>query len=257
MDASLIRSPEQKVYNTFPDYGRRDSCVEDLIVLNAINTAQGNTISAIADGTRDAVKETADGTRTTTKAAYDAGLAAVEAANRNGIAAIKETSDASRDNIRETSRAGSDNIRETSRVGSDLASQLSEARLAMAIADGLIRKDIADSSRDNLIAIKDNGFAIREEGSRTREKLCEVEHNLEKSIFAVEKETLKGFHQTQLEALKNKCELEAKIDAICCCVDKDGAATRALIEANANKVLERENSDLRWKIALQHNHHKD
>ncbi len=228
----------------YPHSIRRDDCLSDLVVLNAINTASNGLNNAIADGTRDAIK-----------AAHDAGIASTEAANRNGIAGIKETADASRDAIRETSRVGSDLANAISDTRSSIERTSLENRLATQVIAGELRQSINDTSRDNLIAIKDNGFAIREEGCKTREVVFS-------ESCKTREEILKGFHQTQLEALKNKCELDARILSEscetraliekCCCEQKEQAAvTRALILSEGQKRLETENADLRLKLVLR------
>ncbi|MGL5113598.1 MAG: hypothetical protein ACRC6O_13275 [Flavobacterium sp.] len=218
---------------------RYDNCQNDLIL-------QGNLHNQIGSGVRDAIKETSDAARD-----------AMEASNRNGIAAIKETSDSARDNIRETSRVGHDLSKDISDARSESSRGDAEGRLQTAIISGEIRELVNTTAASNLIAIKDNGFSIREEGCKTREKICDTEHNLTKQIFSLEKETLKGFHQTQLEALKNKCDLEAKL-AECCCELKalslsENNATRALILSEGQKVLAAENSNLKLELLLKNN----
>lgn len=232
--------------------------------LNALQTGFTGNLNAVHQNTASVIASSAQGTRD-----------AMEASNRNGIAVLKEVADASRDSIRETARVGFDNIRETSRVGSDLAKDVSDARssvertsaenrLQMAIASGEIRELIGTTSTVNLLAIKDNLAAIKEESCKnvmeTIKQGCETREVVKDKFYELNTEMLKGFANTQLEALKNKCDLEAKI-AECCCEQKaltisESNATRALILAEGQRRLESENADLRLKVLLNDNNGK-
>ena len=245
----IVNSP-----NNGYGYGRDRDCVEELIVQNTINAGATSNLEATHRNTTAVIGAIGSAARDT-----------IEASNRNGIAGIKETSDVGRDNIRETSRAGSDNIRETARgasenlretarVGADLAGSISdlrsaiertngESRLSMALASGEIRELINTTAASNLMAIKDNGFAIREEGCKTREVVND-------RFYTLNTEMLKGFAASQLEALRNKCDLEKQIAEICCCVEKDGNVTRSLVLAENTKRLESELQEARLKAAI-------
>ncbi len=119
-----------------------------------------------------------------------------------------------------------------------LASQAAaEGRLSTIINGSEIRELISSTATTNLMATKD-------EGCKTREVLGA-------QIWGLEKETLKGFATTQYEALKNKCELEAKLAECCCKLEMEHANTRALILAEGNKRCESENANLRMELLLR------
>lgn len=221
-------------------YGRRDDCVEEMIVQNTIHTGTVSNLNATHRNTADVLSAVAQGTRDS-----------MEASNRNGIAGIKETSDVGRDNIRETSRAGSDNIRETARgasdnlretarVGADLAGGISdlrsaiertngESRLATTISSGEIRELINTVGSANLMAIKDNGFAIREEGCKTREKVLEESYRTREK--SAEQHAALQLQQCKDHAalLAQNAALDVKVsglkEAICCCIKEATAGT--------------------------------
>jgi hypothetical protein len=267
MNTTILPTPPTSGAIVTGGYDRGyDNAVAELITNNNVADNGRAILTAIANGDAEVIAAGQVGHLANQKATMDASVAGINATNLNGVAGIKETSDASRDNIRETSRVGSDLGHAISDARSSVERTSAENRLATAIAAGEIRELIGKTGFDNLVAVKDNGFAVREEGCKTRETVLidgcktreqEAEHfsklqyQAEKNKNDIEKEMLKGFHTTQLEAQKNACELAAKLAECCCKLEMEHFTTRALILAEGTKRLESENSNLRMELLLK------
>lgn len=217
-------------------YKGYDNALAELITNNNIADNSRAVLTAIANGDAAIIAADQAAHLANQKATMDASISGINAANLNGVA-----------NTEATNRNGLANITSTERnageIRMNVAKEAGESRLAAAIGNSEIRELIRETTTDNLIAIKDNGFAIREEGCKTREHLGQ-------KLWDLEKETLKGFHQTQLEAQKNEAKLSAQL-AECCCENKLlQKETQALILSENTRKCEAENQELRTKLMI-------
>lgn len=226
---------------TSGDHDRNNnSCLAELVTNNNIADNGRAILSAIANGNAAIIAADQSAHLANQKATMDASVAGINATNLNGVS-----------NIEATNRNGLANVTSTERNGGeirmDIAKEAGESRLASAISSSEMRELINATSTANLVAIKENGFTIRDEACKTREILA-------KQIWDLEKETLKGFHATQLEAQKNEAKLSAQL-AKCCCENeiltlKQGTETRALILAESARKCETENVELRTRLMI-------
>jgi len=155
-------------------------------------------------------------------------------------------------------KAISDGTRETANVGAVIGAAIErssgDGKLNAAIIADRITEVVNRTGVTNLLAIKDTQNTVEKEGGRTREVLGA-------QINLLERETLKGFAESQYKALENKCALEAQAAANkaelaaqiaeCCCEARaDAAATRALILAENARKTEQEAQDLRMQLLI-------
>lgn len=224
-----------------------DNGLAELITNNNIADTRGDILTAIASGNAAIIAADQAGHLINQKATGDASVAGINATNLNGVS-----------NTEATNRNGLANITSTERnsgeIRMNIAKEAGESRLATAIGNSEIRELIRETATDNLVAIKDNGFAIREEGCKTREVVftenCKTREILGQKLWDLEKETLKGFHQTQLDAHKNKEELARQL-AECCCENKLlQKETQALILSENTRKCEIENQELRTRLMI-------
>lgn len=228
-----------------------DNAIAELITNNNIADNSRAVLTAIANGDAAIIAADQAGHLINQKATMDAAVSGINATNLNGVS-----------NTEATNRNGIANITSTERnsgeIRMNIAKEAGESRVANAISAGEIRELINKTGFDNIVATKDNGFAIREEGCKTREAVftesCKTREILGQKLWDLEKETLKGFHQTQLEAQKNEAKLAAQI-AKCCCENeiltiKQGTETRALILSENTRKCEQENTELRTRLMI-------
>lgn len=207
--------------------GRDNRCVEEMIIQNTIN-----------DGNRDILREVANASRDN----------------------LRETAGNGRDNLRETGRFGVDNLRETSRIGSALEAAIckvghevektsAENRVQTLVAAERISENVNRTTLANLLAIKETQRDVDKENAKTREILGQ-------KMWDLEKETLKGFAATQLEALKNKCEIESKIAECCDEQKREAEKTRELIRAERTRELEDRLRDCKVELEISRLRHR-
>ena len=251
-----------------------DNALAELITNNNVAETGREILAAIGSSTADvianngvhsvaALNATNLASVSNLKATGDASVAGINATSLNGVAGIKQTTDAAvavsknvTDGIVSVTKNVTDGTVSVTKAVTDsafLASQsAAEGRLTTVINGAEIRELINSTAVTNLIATKDEGCKTREQEASHFAALslqaCENKNDLEKEL-------LKGFHTTQLEAQKNACELAAKI-AECCCEQKlltiqQSNDTRTLILAESTKRCESENANLRMELLLR------
>ena len=200
--------------------------------INATNLTATATQKYVSDGTVSTTKSVTDGNVAVTKTVTDYGSMNAETTNRNATAVTKAVTDAS------------------------LAANLDVARLhneVLTVASEL-RHEIGTFGAAAALAESRTQFAILKDGAHTREEMqeaiCELGKDTAKGFADAALEACKNTAAIQLEALRNKCDLEKQIAEICCCVEKDGNVTRTLVLAENTKRLEAELQEARMKAAI-------
>lgn len=249
-----------------------DNGLSDLILSNNVADNGRAVLTAIANGNAAIIAADQAGHLVNQKATSDAGIAAINATNLNGTANLKATYDAQVAGINATNLgtvsttksvtdSGLANITSTERNGGEIrtniAKEAGESRLATAISNGEIRELINLRSSESQSSIKDNLIEILKEGCKTREvvkdEACKTREVLGAKLWDLEKETLKGFATTQLEALKNKAELAAQLAKCCCENELLQKETQSLILKQTTDRTKDELLEARFKILALEN----
>lgn len=216
--------------------GYGEDCLADLINSNAMS----------------------DGFRGTTDSVYKSG--------NDAIAAIQQAQTDLNGNI---NRAGLHAVEATRDVGSKIQSDLCHGFRDVVSEVGSGFRNLTSDVHSGFTSITRDvnvGFAnVARDVCEVRKEICDVKHEVAISTKEIllenakcegrtREELLKGFHATQLEALKNKCDLEAKL-AACCCelegkIDAQGSMTRELILAQAAAAKDTAIADLKLQVAI-------
>lgn len=155
------------------------------------------------------------------------------------------------DEIAATNRAEIAVTKEVSDARSAIESTSAENRLATAIASGEGRLSTALASGEIRAASERNFGEIRNQVSTGFGATnVAIEKTAAATALAIEKTATAnalGQKDILLEICKSENRLATQIAECCCEARLDAAATRALIVSEGNRVLERENSDLRLK----------
>lgn len=116
-------------------------------------------------------------------------------------------------------------------LGAAIERSAGEEKLNSAIVADRIGDVVNRTTLANLLAIKETQRDVDKESCKTREVLGT-------RMDVIEKEILERTHRIEIEALRNTCAIEKRIDD--CCEDnrKEAEKTRDLIRANRTKELE-------------------
>lgn len=213
--------------------------LSDLITNNNIADNSRAVLGSISNSTASIIA--AEGVNT---------VAAINATSQNGIANMKATGDSSvatqkavGDSSVSTQKSVYDGTVSTTKAVTDAAvaginaTSLANVSIIKAITDSATASAVAATA--SAIAAKDTQIQISEDGCKTRDQAAAHFAALQKDMF-----------DAKYEALRNKCELEAKLAECCCELKSEHAATRALVLSEGSKRIEAENADLRMQLLL-------
>ena len=215
--------------------------------LNATNLSGVSVTKNITDAAVAGINTTNLTSVASQKAISDANVAGLNATNLAGVSVTKSVTDGVVSGLNATNLAA---------VATQKA--ISDAALSNALSFGAVNSLVSTIGTANAIAAKDIQISIAQDGNVTRSHeaahFAALQLDIYKTSEATQKELLKGFALTDYRALEHKAALEAKIDKICCCIERDGEKTRAEIAAQDVRRIASENADLRMQVLLKNNH---
>lgn len=214
-------------------YNNNNNFFDTWAAIEATNRSANNILSSICDSSMHQINAINTSSNVINKNIGDAAVSAINASNLNGVSTTKAVTDGSSLNLKAIS---------------DLQTNLSlanaeeriEAQQNVNTLSNLINSNFLTSFGNQ----KDIILNVSKEACHTREKSQEqyaaIQLEACRNKDILERELLKGFANTQLEAAKNfaalqlemtkdKCELQKQISDCCCELKEMEKETQALI----------------------------